>query len=138
MADNLTREQRTRNMANIRNRHTKPEMAVRSILHSLGYRFRLHYKKLAGKPDIVLPRHRKIVLVHGCFWHMHDCKRGNVTPKTNADYWTPKRINNVTRDKEYQKVYSAAGYKSLTVWECETRDVEELERRLVKFLSVTP
>jgi len=135
MADNLTQEQRARNMANIRSRDTKPEIAVRSILHSLGYRFRLHHKKLAGKPDIVLPRHNRIVLVHGCFWHMHKCKRGTVTPKTNADYWTSKRVANVRRDKVYIKLYRSAGYKVLTVWECETQDIDKLGRRLVKFLS---
>lgn len=135
MVDNLTSEQRKRNMANIRSRHTKPELLVRSLVHSLGYRFRLHYKKLVGKPDIVLPRHKKIILVHGCFWHMHDCKRGNVTPKTNADYWTPKRIGNVRRDKEYAKTYTAAGYQPLTVWECETRDLEKLEKKIRRFLS---
>lgn len=122
-------------MANIHSRHTKPELVVRSLIHSLGFRFRLHYKKLIGKPDIVLPRHRKIVLVHGCFWHMHDCKRGNVTPKTNADYWTPKRIGNVRRDKQYAEAYADAGYKTLTVWECETRDLASLRGRLVKFLG---
>lgn len=134
MVDNLTAEQRRKNMANIRSRHTKPELIVRSLIHSLGYRFRLHDKKLQGKPDIVLPRHKKIVLVHGCFWHMHDCKRGNVTPKTNVDYWQPKRLRNVERDKLNLEAYSAARYKTLIIWECETRDTESLEKKIREFL----
>lgn len=121
-------------MTNIRSRHTKPELIVRSLIHKLGFRFRLHDKKLQGKPDIVLPRHKKIILVHGCFWHMHDCKRGNVTPKTNADYWQPKRFRNVERDNLNQETYSAAGYEVLTVWECETKDAESLENKLRSFL----
>jgi DNA mismatch endonuclease (patch repair protein) len=134
MADNLTAEQRKRNMTAIKSRHTKPEIIVRSIVHRLGFRFRLHDKKLIGKPDIVLPRHKKIVLVHGCFWHMHDCKRGIVTPKTNVEYWQNKRFRNVERDKLNLKAYNEAGYKVLTIWECETRDTETLENKLRSFL----
>ena len=122
-------------MANIRSRHTKPELVVRSLLHSLGYRFRLHHAKLVGKPDIVLPRHKKIILVHGCFWHMHDCKRGNVTPKTNEDYWTRKRVGNVKRDQEHAKEYSDSGYQIQVVWECQTLDLEVLRNSLIRFLS---
>lgn len=135
MADNLTAEQRKRNMTAIKSRHTKPEIVVRSIVHRLGFRFRLHSKKLAGKPDIVLPRHKKIILVHGCFWHMHDCKRGNVTPKTNADYWQNKRFRNVARDKENLKIYKKQNWNVLTIWECEIKDLNKLERKLGKFLS---
>ncbi len=135
MADNLTPEQRKRNMKAIKSRHTKPEMIVRSIVHRLGYRFRLHDKKLPGKPDIVLPRHRKIILVHGCFRHMHDCKRGNVTPKTNVEYWQTKRFRNVARDKENLKAYKKEGWKILTIWECETKTIDDLKKRLVHFLN---
>ncbi|HEX9960499.1 MAG TPA: very short patch repair endonuclease [Pyrinomonadaceae bacterium] len=135
MADNLTAEQRKRNMTAIKSRHTKPEIIVRSIVHRLGFRFRLHEPKLQGKPDIVLPRHRKIVLVHGCFWHMHDCKRGNVTPKSNTDYWQTKRFRNVERDKTNLNVYKKEGWKVLTIWECEIKDLNKVERKLIKFLS---
>ena len=135
MADNLTPEQRKKNMTAIKSRHTKPEMIVRSIVHRLGYRFRLHDKKLPGKPDIVLPRHKKIILVHGCFWHIHDCKRGNVTPKTNVEYWQNKRLRNVERDQENLEIYKKSGWKVLTVWECETKDAVNLENELVKFLA---
>lgn len=135
MADNLTADQRKRNMKAIKSRHTKPEMAVRSIVHNLGFRFRLHSPKLPGKPDLVLPRHKKIILVHGCFWHMHDCKRGNVTPKTNADYWQPKRFKNVARDIENKAVYENSGWKVLTIWECEIKDLTTLKNRLIEFLK---
>ncbi len=134
MADNLTAEQRKRNMTAIKSRHTKPEIIVRSIIHRLGFRFRLHDKKLVGKPDIVLPRHRKIILVHGCFWHIHDCKRGNVTPKTNTEYWQTKRFRNVERDKSNLETYRESGWKVLTIWECETKDSAALEVKLRNFL----
>ena len=135
MVDNLTTEQRKRNMTAIKSRHTKPEIIVRSLLHRLGFRFRLHDQKLPGKPDIVLPKHKKIVLVHGCFWHMHDCKRGNVTPKTNVDYWQTKRFRNVARDIENLKIYKKEGWKTLTIWECEVKDLPKLETTLKKFLK---
>lgn len=135
MADNLTREQRKKNMTAIKSRHTKPELIVRSIIHRLGFRFRLHDKKLIGKPDIVLPRHQKIILVHGCFWHLHDCKRGNVTPKTNVEYWQTKRFRNVARDEENLKIYKNEGWKTLTVWECEIKDIEKLRRKINAFLK---
>ncbi|MBA4123780.1 MAG: DNA mismatch endonuclease Vsr [Acidobacteria bacterium] len=134
MADNLTAEQRKRNMTAIKSRHTKPEMIVRSIVHRLGFRFRLHDKKLAGKPDIVLPKHKKIILVHGCFWHIHDCKRGNVTPKTNVDYWQKKRFRNVERDKENLRTLKNQGWKVLVIWECRIKKPLELENTVKDFL----
>ena len=134
MADNLTAEQRKRNMSAIKSRHTKPEIIVRSIVHRLGFRFRLHDKKLVGKPDIVLPRHKKIILVHGCFWHIHDCKRGNVTPKTNTDYWQNKRFGNVERDKTNLEIIENQGWKVLVVWECQTKNLPILENVLKDFL----
>ena len=135
MADNLTAEQRKKNMTAIKSRHTKPEIIVRSIIHRLGFRFRLHDAKLPGKPDIVLPRHKKIILVHGCFWHIHDCKRGNVTPKTNVEYWQNKRLRNVERDKQNLEFYKNAGWKVLVVWECQTKDFLTIEKTLVTFLK---
>lgn len=134
MADNLTTEQRKRNMTAIKSRHTKPEIIVRSIIHRLGFRFRLHDAKLPGKPDIVLTRHKKIILVHGCFWHMHNCKRGNVTPKTNVDYWQTKRFRNVARDKENLSAYKKDSWKTLIIWECEIKDLQSLEKKIKKFL----
>lgn len=122
-------------MKAIKSRHTKPEMIVRSIVHRLGYRFRLHDKKLPGKPDIVLKRHKKIILVHGCFWHIHNCKRGNVTPKTNVEYWQTKRLRNVERGKENLVAYKKEGWKVLTIWECQTKSLELTKSLLVEFLS---
>lgn len=136
--DNLTAEQRHKNMANIRSQHTKPEIVVRKLLHALGYRFRLHYKPLVGKPDIVLPRHKKIVLIHGCFWHMHNCKRGNVFPKTNAEFWSSKRLRTTARDKNHLVAYRKLGYGVCVVWECEGKNVARLTRRLVRFLTEVP
>lgn len=133
--DNLTPEQRKRNMAGIRSRHTRPEMLVRSMVHRLGFRFRLHDPKLPGKPDIVLTRHGKIILVHGCFWHMHDCKRGNVTPRTSTDYWQNKRAKNVERDKTNLALYLRAGWKVQIIWECETNDRPKIQNRLNIFLK---
>src|SRR5256885_14389859 len=99
MADVLTPQQRSFNMSRIRSRDTRPEMIVRSIVHRMGYRYRLHKKDLPGKPDLVLVRHRKIINVHGCFFHMHNCKYGRVVPSTNADFWKTKRHSNVARDR---------------------------------------
>ena len=135
MADNLTIEQRKRNMTAIKSRHTKPEMIVRSLLHRLGFRFRLHDAKLPGKPDIVLPKHKKIILIHGCFWHMHNCKRGNVTPKTNTDYWQNKRFRNVERDTQNFRELGKQGWEVLVIWECETKDSGKLADKISTFLK---
>jgi DNA mismatch endonuclease (patch repair protein) len=134
MVDVLTREQRRRNMSAIRGAHTKPEMIVRSLAHRLGYRFRLHRRDLPGKPDLVFPAQRKVIFVHGCFWHMHDCRYGSVTPATNAEFWQNKRMSNVERDARHLKSLRQDGWRVLIVWECETREPEKLERKLDKFL----
>lgn len=136
MADVHTSRQRSYNMSRIRSRDTKPEMIVRSIVHQMGFRFRLHRKDLAGKPDLVLPRHHKVIFVHGCFWHMHRCRYGRVTPKTNADFWQTKRTGNVARDRRNLRSLRRDGWKVLVVWECWTRDPEaRLIPRLHAFLS---
>lgn len=101
-------------------------MRVRSILHALGYRYRLHRKDLPGKPDIVLPKHRTIIFVHGCFWHCHSCRWGSVIPKTRAEFWSEKRGGNVTRDEKHRAALEAAGWKVVTIWECETRGDSDL------------
>src|SRR5438874_463419 len=117
-----TREQRSRNMSAIRGKDTKPELIVRSIVHALGCRFRLHRRNMPGAPDIVLPRHKKIVLVHGCYWHMHNCRWGLVTPKTNAKFWHAKRTGNVKRDRRNLTELKRMDWRVLTVWECETKN----------------
>jgi DNA mismatch endonuclease, patch repair protein len=135
MADVHTPEQRSFNMSRIRGRDTKPEIIVRSIVHGLGYRYRLHCKSLPGKPDLVLRRHQKIILIHGCFWHMHHCHYGRVVPKTNADFWSNKRCGNKDRDKVIIKELRKAGFQVLTIWECQTRKPENLKRVLNRFLK---
>ena len=136
MSDNLTPEQRKRNMSRIRSIHTEPEIIVRSLIHRLGFRFRLHVRHLPGKPDVVFPSHKKVVFVHGCFWHMHSCKYGQVVPKTNTDYWNAKRLGNVRRDKMHISSLKKQGWKVLVLWECYTRKRSpHLIRRLEKFLN---
>jgi DNA mismatch endonuclease, patch repair protein len=126
VVDVHTTEQRSRNMAAIKARNSRPEMRVRSLLHALGYRYRLHRKDLPGRPDIVLAKHRTVIFVHGCFWHCHDCRWGSVVPKTRAEFWREKRAGNVARDEKHKAALMAEGWKVLTVWECETRSEKEL------------
>ncbi len=134
MTDVLTPEQRKLNMSRIRNKDTRPEMVVRSLVHRMGYRFRLNVKNLPGKPDLVLLRHKKIIFVHGCFWHMHKCKYGIVKPQTNAEFWQNKRMGNVERDKKNLLLLKKDGWKVLVVWECWTRNPHLLKNRITKFL----
>ncbi|MFH1024939.1 MAG: DNA mismatch endonuclease Vsr [Planctomycetota bacterium] len=138
MTDVLTTEQRRRCMARIRRKDTDPERHVRSMIHRMGFRYRLNVTSLPGKPDIVLPRLRKVVLVHGCFWHMHRCKYGRVKPATNAGFWKAKREENRRRDARVRRALRIAGWDVLIVWECELRDGDKLRKRIHAFLSVTP
>lgn len=133
--DVLTPAQRSKNMAAIKGRDTKPELTVRSLLHRLGYRFRLHRPDLPGKPDIVMVSRRKVILVHGCFWHCHRCKYGLVEPATNVSFWHAKRQGNRERDKQNLRRLRRLGWKPLTVWECWTRNNEKLAGKLSAFLE---
>lgn len=135
MTDVLTKEQRQKCMSRIRGRDTIPERKVRSIIHNLGYRYRLNVKTLPGKPDIVLACHRKIILVHGCFWHLHHCRYGRVTPSTNSAFWTKKRSDTRKRDEFTRRTLRKAGWSILTIWECELRNEDKLKRKIVKFLT---
>lgn len=135
MADVLSPEQRRRNMSRIRGRDTEPEKIVRSMLHRMGYRFRLHRRDLPGRPDIVLPRLRSVIFVHGCFWHRHPGCRYATTPKTRAEFWQKKFEENVERDRRNIAALREAGWRVLCVWECETRDLEGLEHQLQSFLE---
>ena len=135
MVDVLTREQRSYNMSRIRGKDTKPEMVVRRLVHSLGYRYRLHVRSLPGCPDLVLARHQKIIFVHGCFWHMHRCRYGRVKPQTNKKFWEDKRKGNVERHRKKVRALKRLGWKVLVVWECWTRDAVALEKRLKAFLE---
>lgn len=136
MTDVHTPEQRSRNMAAIRCKDTKPEVSVRSVLHRLGYRFRLHRTDLPGKPDIVLPKFRFTIFVHGCFWHSHSCKYGSVTPATRREFWKLKRAGTVGRDKRNIQALRKLGWRTLVIWECEVRDSRSLSVRLQRRLSV--
>ncbi|WP_421666846.1 very short patch repair endonuclease [Pseudomonas protegens] len=111
-------------------KNSKPELLVRSLLHSLGLRFRIHRKDLPGTPDIVLPRYRAVIFIHGCFWHRHPGCRYATTPKTRQEYWLPKFEANVQRDVRKETQLEELGWRVLIVWECETRDLKELEERI--------
>jgi DNA mismatch endonuclease (patch repair protein) len=128
--DTLTRERRSWNMSRIKGRDTKPELLVRSVLHRLGYRFRLHQKKLPGRPDLVLPKHRTVVFVHGCFWHRHPRCRYAYTPKSNIAFWTTKFEQNVARDREARRALRKAGWRVVVIWECQAKDAAILTARL--------
>lgn len=122
-------------MARIKGANTKPEIVVRKLLHGMGFRFRLHDKGLPGKPDIVLPRHRRIVLVNGCFWHGHlDCKRAKL-PASNVDFWQVKISSNIERDKRNIEALHNLGWRVLVVWACEMRDLTILTKKLKGFMS---
>ena len=119
---NEVSEQRSRNMSAIKSKNTKPEIKVRKVLHSMGYRFRLHRKDLPGSPDIVLPKYKTVIFVHGCFWHRHEnCKYAS-TPKTRQEFWEAKFRENINRDKLNQENLSSKGWKIIIVWECEIKD----------------
>jgi len=135
MTDNVSREKRSAIMAAVRSRDTTPEKFVRSLLHRLGYRFRLHRKDLPGCPDIVLPRHRAVVFVHGCFWHAHRCKAGDRLPATNTEFWRNKRNENVIRDRAAIGRLRRLGWRILVVWECETNDAVAIAGKVKRFLK---
>lgn len=118
MADRITPETRSRNMAAIRAKDTKPELEVRRFLHSQGFRFRLHRKDLQGKPDLVLPKYKTAIFVHGCFWHLHGCKN-TVIPKTRTEWWLAKLEGNRARDEKNRERLEQLGWQVITVWECE-------------------
>lgn len=130
MADLISKDRRSWNMSRIKGKNTKPEKIVRSILHHLGFRFRIHYKHLPGKPDIVLPKHHTVVLVHGCFWHRHQGCKECTTPKTNTEFWQNKFQQNVQRDQKVVEALEAAGWRVVVVWGCEVKEPEQLSRRL--------
>jgi DNA mismatch endonuclease (patch repair protein) len=134
--DTLTSEKRSWNMSRIRGENTKPELAVRSILHRMGYRFRISDKALPGKPDIVLPKYRAVIFVHGCFWHRHPGCKYTYTPKSRLDFWSQKFEENVTRDKNTISLLKNAGWLPIIVWECEIkRNADVLLGRVSEILQ---
>jgi len=137
MVDKITPERRSKNMAAIRSKGMKPENIVRSLAHRLGYRFRLHRKDLPGKPDLVYPIRNKVIFVHACFWHQHraqGCVDGRM-PKSRPEYWRPKLLGNMARDKKNQAALRERGWEILVVWECETGDERVLAKRIRSFLN---
>ena len=133
--DTLTPEERSRLMAKIRGKNTKPELAVRSLLHRAGYRFSLHRKDLPGKPDIVLRKYNTVVFVHGCFWHRHkNCKIAS-TPKSNVEFWQAKFARNVSNDRKHTRKLRKMGWHVLTVWECELKNPGKVLAKLQRSLA---
>ena len=135
--DTLTELERSERMSRVRSRNTKPEWAVRRMTHRLGYRYRLHAPDVLGSPDLVFRSRRKAMFVHGCFWHRHDdpaCKLARM-PKSRLDFWAPKLESNRRRDERVASELDAMGWRSLFVWECELRQVEQLENKIVDFLE---
>ncbi|WP_442496839.1 very short patch repair endonuclease [Methylobacter sp. sgz302048] len=134
MIDTITTEKRSRIMSRIRSKNTAPEMVVRKLIFSMGYRYRLHRRQLPGCPDIVFPGKKKVIFVHGCFWHCHaGCKRATV-PQSNRDYWYPKLKRNSRRDKINQVALVAAGWNVMIIWECEIKN-SNLAEKIRSFLS---
>lgn len=133
--DNLTKDQRTKTMRRVKSKDTSPEMIVRRAAHGLGYRFRLHRKDLPGKPDLVFAGRRKVIFVHGCFWHQHPVCPAAKRPASNTEYWNAKLDRNVARDKDHVAKLKKAGWGVLIIWECETKDSAALEQRLTDYLG---
>lgn len=137
--DKLSRKARSENMRRIKSKGMKPEMLVRSLVHRLGYRFRLHKRDLPGKPDLVFASRKKVIFVHGCFWHSHEigCPDARL-PKSNQNYWAPKLARNRERDKRNEASLKMSGWDVLTIWECELSGSEKIARRVRKFLESMP
>lgn len=134
--DIWSKEKRSEVMSKIRSKDTKPEKQVRSLLHRMGYRFRVNVKKLPGKPDIVLRKYNAIIFVHGCFWHLHEeCNEGRI-PSTRADYWKKKLLGNKARDERHQKELIKLGWKVMRVWECEIEKKTDITmEKIIEFLE---
>lgn len=137
MADNVAPAIRSKIMASVGQKDTGPEMIVRRLLHGLGYRYGLHRKDLPGRPDLVFAPRRKVVFIHGCFWHGHDCRRGR-PPTSRVGYWGKKIAENRTRDDRVMSELRVGGWEPCVVWECETGALDSLQRRLINFLEDTP
>lgn len=133
--DTLSPKHRSWNMSRIRSANTRPELSVRSLLHHMGYRFRIHRKDLPGRPDIVLPGRRTVVLVNGCYWHRHQGCKFAYQPKSNRAFWNAKFVENVNRDKRNHAQLQELGWHIIVVWECETKDLEVLAERLLEELE---
>ncbi len=131
--DSLTQEHRSWNMSRIRGKDTKPEMATRSLLHGMGYRFRLKNSEIPGKPDIILPRYKAVIFVHGCFWHRHPGCKYAYMPKSRKDFWEKKFHSNIQRDREVTAQLKKLGWRQMVVWECEIKDADTLKKKIKAF-----
>ena len=133
--DKISKQRRSENMRRIRSKDTRPEIILRRLAHGLGYRFRLHRKDLPGRPDIVFPGRRKIIFVHGCFWHQHPgCREGRI-PESRPEYWVDKMKRNQLRDAANRALLEQQGWKVLVVWECELTSLEAITRTIRRFLG---
>lgn len=132
--DPLSPSERSARMALVRGKNTKPELLVRGLLYSLGYRYRLHWKTIPGRPDVAFPGRKKAIFVHGCFWHQHGCGHYKM-PQTRTEFWGSKLTANRARDEEHIRQLHQLGWDCLTVWECELRDLDSLAERLALFLG---
>ena len=135
MVDIVSPQKRSWMMSRVKDRDTGPEMLVRSMVHRMGFRFRLHRDDLPGKPDIVLPRHRKLIFVHGCFWHQHEACPHSKRPSSRVEFWNTKLDDNIRRDRKNQEALAGLGWHILIVWECETQNPNELLEKLDRFLT---
>lgn len=132
--DFLTVAERSHRMSLVKNADTKLEMTIRRLIYGMGYRYRLHDAKLPGKPDLVFKSRGKVIFVNGCFWHLHDCGTYNL-PKSRLDFWLPKLQRNVRRDHEVRAQLESLGWKHMTIWECELRNLEEIGKSIREFLQ---
>lgn len=135
MTDVFSKEKRSWIMSRVKGRDTKPEILVRSFVHRMGFRFRVHRRDLPGSPDIVLPRHGKVIFVHGCFWHGHRGCHRSQRPTTNKKFWNKKLEGNIERDNRFRRMLHGLGWKVLIVWQCETRKPDKLFGKLERFLN---
>ncbi len=134
--DPLSVEERSERMRRVRAEDTKAEIAVRRLIYSLGYRYRLHARDLPGYPDIVFRRRQKLIFVHGCFWHRHNCSSGKRLPKTRLGFWVPKLEANKKRDLANQKKLKKLGWDFSIIWECEIQNIDSLKQKIIKFLKL--
>ncbi|NWB98313.1 DNA mismatch endonuclease Vsr [Pseudomonas gingeri] len=133
--DVVTPEHRSRIMSRIKGKNTKPEMVVRSVCHEMGFRYRLHRKDLPGTPDLVFPKHRLCIFVHGCFWHRHPGCKYAYTPKSRLEFWLPKLAKNVDRDVKAQQALKALGWRVAVIWECHTKNRDALQAEIQQALG---
>lgn len=134
--DTLSADKRSETMGRVRSKDTTAELIVRRLVHSLGFRYRLHGRELPGKPDIVFPARRKVIFVHGCFWHGHSCRSGRNRPASNQTYWIPKLDRNKTRDRANRNRLRRLGWDVLVIWECELKETDRLRGRIAGYLDM--